>query len=279
MIEQWMLAHAESFQVVLFFSLFALFLLLERWRPKRLGLHWRTKRWGTNLILTALNIVVLMLLPVSFFAVAVWAQEHGLGLVNFLPLPLAVVVVGTLFLRGFLSFFTHYLMHKVPSLWALHRVHHLDTELDVSATVRFHPLEAPVSLLIGMPLVVLFGLTPWVLLLYELLDASVTLFSHANLRLPPTVDRVLRYVIVTPDLHRVHHSSWQPETDSNFGAVFPIWDMLCGTFRTETREPHETMRLGLDDVRDERADRVLWLLASPFHGPSIGNEVAQHSVR
>ena len=155
-------------------------------------------------------------------------------------------------------------MHKVSWFWRLHRVHHLDTELDVSTTVRFHPLEFAVALLIGIPLVLVFGLTLWILLLYELLDAVVTLFSHANIRLPMAVDRVLRFIIVTPDLHRIHHSSWQPETDSNFSAVFPIWDIVFGTFRTQTRAPQETMELGLEEIRDERANRMMWLLASPL---------------
>jgi sterol desaturase/sphingolipid hydroxylase (fatty acid hydroxylase superfamily) len=168
--------------------------------------------------------------------------------------------------RGFISFFTHYLMHKVPLLWRLHRVHHLDTELDVSTTVRFHPFEFLAALIPGVPLVVAFGMSPWVLMLYEILDAVVTLFSHANIRLPESLDRLLRYVIVTPDLHRVHHSSWQTETDSNFSAVFPIWDIVFKTFRTETRVSHETMELGLEEVRDERANRFLWLLGSPFLG-------------
>jgi sterol desaturase/sphingolipid hydroxylase (fatty acid hydroxylase superfamily) len=175
-----------------------------------------------------------------------------------------VVVATTLLIRGFVSFGTHWLNHKVPFLWRFHRVHHLDTELDVSSTVRFHPLEMPISLLLGLPVVVGFGLSPWVLIFYELLDVSVTLFSHSNIRVPPWLDRPLRYVIVTPNLHTVHHSTHRPETDSNFSAVFPIWDVIMGTFRTETRQPLESMPLGLDDVRDARAHRFWWLLASPF---------------
>jgi len=204
--------------------------------------------------------------PVTFFGVAVWASERGFGLFNAVAAPAAVVFLVTLLVRGFASFFTHYLNHKVPLLWRLHRVHHLDTELDISTTVRFHPLESFASLPIGLPIVVAFGLSPWVLLLYEILDAVVNLFSHANVRIPLAFDRLLRYVIVTPDLHRVHHSAWVTETDSNFGAVFPIWDIVFGTFRTETREPQERMTLGLEEVRDGREQRLGWLLASPLKG-------------
>jgi sterol desaturase/sphingolipid hydroxylase (fatty acid hydroxylase superfamily) len=115
-------------------------------------------------------------------------------------------------------------------------------------------------------LFVLFGFTPWILLFYELFDVAVTLFSHSNVRLPAWLDRGLRYLIVTPDLHRVHHSSHQPETDSNYSAVFPIWDVLFRTFRTETREPQETMQLGLEEVRGAAANRFWWLLLSPLEG-------------
>jgi sterol desaturase/sphingolipid hydroxylase (fatty acid hydroxylase superfamily) len=266
MIDQWIIQNAGDLQVALFFFLFFIFSLAEVLAPKRPGPMHRKERWLTNLLMTALNIAVMGMLPVTFFGVAVWVQKQGYGLFNDFPLPVAVLVIGTLLARGFISFFTHYLMHKVPLLWRLHRVHHLDTELDVSTTVRFHPFEFLAALIPGVPLVAAFGMSPWVLMLYEILDAVVTLFSHANIRLPESLERVLRYVIVTPDLHRVHHSSWQTETDSNFGAVFPIWDIIFRTFRTETRAPHETMELGLEEVRDERANRFLWLLGSPFLG-------------
>ena len=172
--------------------------------------------------------------------------------------------MATLLVRGFISFFTHLLNHKIPFLWRFHRVHHLDTELDVSSTVRFHPVEFVLSTFIGLPVVVAFGLSSWVLIFNELLDVAVTLFSHSNLRVPTFINRPLRYVIVTPDLHRVHHSAWQPETDSNFGAVFPIWDLIFGTFRPTPRDGHELMRLGLDDLREPEANRFLVLLLSPF---------------
>jgi sterol desaturase/sphingolipid hydroxylase (fatty acid hydroxylase superfamily) len=153
-------------------------------------------------------------------------------------------------------------MHMVPTFWRLHRVHHLDTELDVTTTVRFHPLEFVVQTLAAVPIVIAFGLTPWVLVLYEILDVAVTLWTHSNTRLPAVVERVLRYFVVTPDVHRIHHSAWKPETNSNFGAVFPLWDLIFGTFRSESRDGHEHMRLGLDEVRGREAQRPLWLLGS-----------------
>jgi sterol desaturase/sphingolipid hydroxylase (fatty acid hydroxylase superfamily) len=264
-ISDWILAHGESLQFVLFFGLLALLVAGERLVPRRPGPLDRRTRWPTNLLLTGLNVAVLSALPLSFLGAAFWAQERGVGLLNAASVPPAVSVPLTLLVRGFISFFTHRLMHGVPWLWRLHRVHHLDTELDVTTTVRFHPLELVVGVLPGLPIVVAFGLVPWVLVVYELLDVAVTLWSHSNLRVPARLDRVLRYVVVTPDLHRVHHSSWQPETDSNFGAVLPVWDLVFGTFRATPRDGHERMRLGLDEVRGRAAQRPLWLLGSVWH--------------
>lgn len=260
--EQWILTHGGDAQAGGFFALLLVFAVAERWLPRRPPHSDRRSRWRSNLALTGINVVVLSLMPLSFLTVAFWAQERGWGLLNTVQLPLAILILANLLLRAFISFFMHYLMHHVPIFWRLHRVHHLDTDLDVSSTVRFHPLEFVANTIPSLPLVVAFGLTPWVLMIYELLDVAVTLFSHSNLRVPPGLDAGLRRVIVTPDLHRVHHSTWQPETDSNFGAVFPIWDMVFGTYRAGSREPAESMRLGLDELRDPGANRLSWLLSS-----------------
>jgi sterol desaturase/sphingolipid hydroxylase (fatty acid hydroxylase superfamily) len=259
-----MLEHGEDLQYVLFFGALALFAVAERAFPRRPGNLGRRARWPTNWTLTVLSILSLPLVPVSFLGAALWAESRGIGLLNQVALPGWALVSVTLLIRGLLSTGTHWLNHKLPWLWRIHRVHHLDTDLDVSSTVRFHPLEFFVGAVIGAPLVVAFGLPAWVLAFYELLDVSVTVFSHSNTRLPGWLDRWLRYLIVTPDLHRVHHSTRQPETDSNYGAVFPIWDLVFGTFRTIPRERHAEMTLGLDDLRGADAQRILPLLVSPL---------------
>lgn len=258
-IPTWLLAHGEDAQFAVFFLLLPALVLAERLVPRRPGVD-RRRRWRTNFGLTAINVVTLSLQPLSLIGTARWAELHGWGLFNQLTLPLALLVPAVLLARGFISFATHWLMHRVPLFWRLHRVHHLDTELDVSSTVRFHPLEFLVTLLPTVAMVVALGLTPWVLVLYELLDVGVTLFTHANIRLPARVDAALRWLIVTPDLHRVHHSTDRVETDSNFGAVFPHWDMLLGTYRAAPREPHATMPLGLGEQRGPETSQLLWLL-------------------
>ncbi len=263
-VAEWMLSHGENAQVMGFFSLFLLFAVLERVAPRRSVPADTDVRWRANVALTLLSIAALGAVPVSFLAAATWAEARGVGLLHAVPLPAWALIAATLLLRGLISTATHWLNHKVPWLWRIHRVHHLDTDLDVSSTVRFHPLEMVIGPVVGVPVVVAFGLTPWVLVLYELLDVGVTLFSHSNLRLPLAVDRYLRYLIVTPDLHRIHHSSWQPETDSNYSAVFPIWDIVLGTFRGQARHPHESMELGLPELRGAGAHRIGGLLLSPF---------------
>ena len=264
--ENFMIEYGADLQVAVFFVALACLAGLEQFIPRRSMQAGKAHRLRTNVILTMVAIASLSLMPVTFIAAAWWAQEQGIGLLNSqaLELPLTVMVMLNLLLRGFISFFTHWLNHRVPWLWRLHRVHHLDTHLDVSSTVRFHPLEMPVTTLTGLPLVVALGLSPWVLLIYEIFDTAITVFSHSNIRLPTWLNRPLRYLVVTPDLHAVHHSTHLPETNSNYSAVFPIWDILLGTFRTETREPLDTMPMGLHEVRDPRANQFWWLLASPF---------------
>jgi sterol desaturase/sphingolipid hydroxylase (fatty acid hydroxylase superfamily) len=264
-LSEWLLANGGDLQFGLFFGLFALLASVERFVPRRPAFANRRARWSANIGMTALNLVLLGALPLSFISVAQWASIEGWGLLNLIALPLPLALTTNLLLRGFLSFLTHLLAHKIPVLWRIHRVHHFDTEMDVSTTVRVHPMEFVVNLAIGIPLVIGFGFSPWMLVLYEVVDVCVTLWSHSNVKLPAAVDRVLRYLIVTPDLHRIHHSTWKPETDSNFSAVFPIWDIILGTFRPIPRTDHDIMPLGLEEIRGSRANRLSWLLVSPFY--------------
>jgi len=260
--QHWLLTSSEDFQFILFFTLLFLLIGIEfisAFRKVKRG-----KRWIANFVMTFLAIIAMMALPVSLIGSAKFAADRNWGLLNQFDLHWIFLLVVTLLLRGFISFFTHFLAHKIPVIWRVHRVHHLDTEMDVSTNVRFHPFEFFFNIIIGVPIILLFGLPVWVLMFYELLDVVVTLVSHSNFSFPKKLERVVRYIIVTPDLHRIHHSSYQPETDTNFGAVFPVWDIIFGTFKTETKSDSKEMELGLEEVRDERTNNILWLLISPF---------------
>lgn len=264
-VPDWVLANAGGLQEIAFAVALLALLALELAAPHRRTPLLRRRRWPTNFALTALNVAALGFVPVSFIAAASWARAQGIGLMNQVELAPAFAAIATLLLRGLLSTGTHLLHHHVPALWRIHRVHHLDTQLDVSSTVRFHPAEMFVGPLVGVPFVIAGGLVPWALALYELLDIAVTLFSHANVRLPRALDRVLRLAIVTPELHRIHHSTRVEETNSNFSAVFPIWDRVLGTYRDTAIADSATMELGLEDARDAHELGVLALLVSPLH--------------
>lgn len=225
----------------------------------------RARRWPANGALTVLNILVLGALPVSVLAAADFAAARGWGLLNqdVVP-PLAALPLGFV-LRSLVGYFIHVAMHKVPLLWRVHKVHHTDTALDVSTTVRFHPLEFLISLPILLAATAALGLPPLAVILFELVDAATAVFTHANLRLGERTDRALRLVLVTPAMHRIHHSSLQPETDSNYGALFSSWDRLFGTYRPQARGGLAAMQLGLEDARGRQAHALGWLLALPFH--------------
>ena len=258
----WLENESESFQFVLYFGLLFSILVVEQ-------VHYfrrieKGRRWKTNFSLTGIAIVSMLAIPFTFISTAKFAENNNWGLLNRVEINWIALGMLTLVLRGFISFFTHFLSHKIPIFWRVHRVHHLDTAMDVSTTVRFHPFEFIINSIIGLPIVVLFGFPVWGLMLYELLDIVITLFSHSNTSLPKKLERILRYVIVTPDLHRTHHSAHQPETDSNYSAVFPIWDIIFNTFRTKTKMSQLQRDLGLKEVRDIRTTKTLWLLISPF---------------
>jgi sterol desaturase/sphingolipid hydroxylase (fatty acid hydroxylase superfamily) len=155
-------------------------------------------------------------------------------------------------------------MHKVPLFWRIHQVHHLDTHLDISTTVRFHPLEFVVNLAVSLPLVALIGGPAWVYLIYEILDAGINVFSHSNIQLPKKLNTILSWFVVTPNVHQVHHSAFQPETDCNFGAVFTIWDRLLGTYRVKEWPFESNFRFGLEYWRERQFNTIWFLISAPF---------------
>lgn len=200
----------------------------------------------------------------TLIGVADLAASHGWGLLSAMDLPPPFALVAGLLARSLVSYAVHVAMHKVPFLWRLHRVHHLDPHLDVSTTARMHPVEALASAPLTMMGVLILGPSPTAVLIYEILDAALVVFSHANIRLPLWLDRRLSLVFVTPDLHRVHHSAHQPETDSNYGATLSIWDRMFGTFRRLDAATLARLKLGLHGVDEIKAGQIGWLLTSPI---------------
>ncbi len=256
--------YGGGLQFGAFFGVFAVFAIAELLFPVLGSVPERSSRWKGNLLITITNIVVLSLLPVTAISAAIWASTNNFGLLNVSNSSIEVVLIVTLLIRSLVSYVVHYLMHKVPFLWRIHRVHHTDTHLDVSTTVRLHPIEILLGILIVIPTTAFFGLSAWVLVLYEVLDSFFTPFSHANVSLPKWLDKTIRLVFVSPDMHRIHHSSYQPETDSNYGAVFSFWDRIFFTYTPEPRKPWKEFEIGLEEPRGSETKSYLWMIALPF---------------
>jgi len=206
---------------------------------------------------------------VGAVGMAILAEARGWGVFNNLSVPLWLAVVLSVVALDFAIYLQHVLFHAVPILWRLHMVHHADLDFDVTTGLRFHTVEILLSMGIKLGVVVLLGSPALAVLLFEVILNATSMFSHGNIRLPAWLDRLLRVFVVTPDMHRVHHSVISRETNSNFGFNLPWWDYLFGTYRAQPAAGHEGMTIGLSQFRDERVDRLHWMLALPFVG-SLG---------
>ena len=224
----------------------------------------RSDRWPTNCGLGVVNALLAIAIPVSIIAAAEWAASQGLGLFNQIATPLWLAILASIAVRSLAAYLLHIAFHKLPMLWRVHRVHHLDQHVDVTTSFRSHPVEFAATLITLIGVAVVFGLNPWAIAAYEIADAALNLASHANLRLPERMDRMARWVFVTPNMHCLHHSSFKPETDSNYGTVFSFWDRLFGTYSAAPKAGWETMQFGLDEIRDQRAARFWWQIGSPL---------------
>ena len=246
------------------FWLFVSFVFgLETWLPAFQRKPERSWRWPTNFGFGLINWGLVAIAPVSTISAAVWASRTGVGLFNQLAMPLWASVCGSVAVYSLAGYLIHFAEHKTPWLWRIHRIHHLDTHLDVSTSQRHHPLELIANVLILVVTTIVFGLSASFLIIYETMNAAIDFFSHANVRLPESVDRVVRWVFVTPNMHSLHHSSHQPETDSNYGEVFTVWDRLFGTYQREPAWGYENLQIGLQEIRDDRAWNFWWQMKSP----------------
>lgn len=244
-------------RLICFLGVLVLMALWERLTPRRPQSIKRLIRWPNNLGLVVLNtFVVRLLFPLAGVGMALLAQAKGWGLFNIVPGPAWFAIPAGLLLLDLTIYGQHVAFHAVPLLWRLHRMHHADLEFDVTTGLRFHPGEIVVSMLVKLLAIVVFGALPIVVLAFEVVLNATSIFNHGNVRLPPRLDRVLRLLVVTPDMHRVHHSIDRRETDSNFGFNVPWWDRLFGTYRAQPALGHDRMTLGIDLFREERE---LWL--------------------
>lgn len=250
-----------------FLGVFAILAIAEVCAPRRRLTTSKSRRWFANLAIVALNpLSVALVYPVPPFGVALLASERGWGLLNQLALPYGLeVLIGVLAL-DFVVCAQHVLHHAIPVLWRLHMVHHADLDFDMTTGLRFHPIEIIVSMAIKLSAVAALGAPPLAVLIFEVALNATSMFNHSNIRLPENVDRVLRLILVTPDMHRVHHSVIIRETNSNYGFNLPWWDRLLGTYKSQPAKGHTDMVIGLSQFRDPQKLSLPRLLILPFVG-------------
>lgn len=259
-----LLGHEPAVRLAGFAGVLAAMALWELAAPRRALLRGR-RRWWTNLGLSAAGtLLIRFALPTLAVGIAIWAATENVGLFNRLDLPLLLSIPLTIIALDLLIYAQHVAFHRFSIFWRLHRVHHADPDIDTTTGVRFHPLEIFVSMLIKMAAVAALGAPAVAVLVFEVLLNGTTMFNHGNVRLGEAVDRALRLVIVTPDMHRVHHSVERDEHDSNFGFNLSIWDRLFGTYRASPRGGQTGMRIGLADCTDFKPTWFFWSLALPF---------------
>lgn len=265
-----MLEHEPLIRVGAFAATLLLCAAFEHLRPRRALAVPRASRWPANLGLVVLDtLVVRLVFPFLAVGTALAVEDAGFGLFNLIALPAVVEIPLAVLALDLAIYGQHRLMHALPTLWRLHRVHHSDLEFDVTTGVRFHPVEMVASMAIKMAVVTLLGPAALAVVVFEVLLNATSLFNHGNLRVPSSVDSWLRLLLVTPDVHRVHHSTRVVETDSNFGFNFPWWDRLFGTYRAQPQDGHEHMRIGLEAFRSPH-EQTLWRLLIQPGLPSPG---------
>lgn len=266
------LAIEPNLRLAVFLGVLAAMALWEIAAPRRRREIPRVIRWTNNLALVVVDTAILRLtFPILAIGLAVMAQERGWGIFNNVDVPVWVAIIVSMLLLDLAIYLQHVMFHAVPGLWRLHRMHHADLDFDVTTGLRFHPIEILLSMGIKLALVAVLGPPAVAVLLFEIILNATALFNHANINLPRPIDRVLRLIVVTPDMHRVHHSVNPVETNSNFGFNLPWWDHLLGTYRAQPAKGHHDMGIGIEQFRTRRD---LWLdkmLIQPVRGPASGH--------
>lgn len=261
----YLLTHEGALRLGVALSLFAILALSEALKPRRKRVQTRKQRWTTNFAIIVLDsALVRLLFPAAAVGVALWAQVAGYGLFNIIGAPLWLAIIASFITLDFAVWASHVASHKVPLFWRFHRMHHADRDIDVTTGVRFHPVEIIASMAWKAAVVVALGAPPEAVIIFEIVLNGTAMFNHSNTKLPLAVDRVLRLVLVTPDMHRVHHSAKGDETDSNYGFNLPWWDRMFGTYIDQPQAGHDGMTIGLNRWQDERPAQIGWSLFMPF---------------
>jgi len=270
--DEFLLANEKEVRMSFFFGMLAFIGLWEVVAPRRALTISKAVRWTNNLGLVFLNsFIVRVIFPAAAVGVAQLASEKGWGLFNYYDVPFWYGVIAAVIIMDFVIYIQHVMVHAIPILWRLHRVHHADPDYDVTTGARFHPIEIILSMLIKFATILLLGPAVIAVIIFEIMLNATAMFNHGNIGLPKVVDKVMRWFLVTPDMHRVHHSVEDDETNSNFGFSLTWWDRIFGTYREQPRGGQTGMKIGIHKFNDPK--QVSWLpglLTLPFKGKISG---------
>lgn len=252
-------------------SVFLIMALWEVLSPRRVLGSSKLLRWSSNIGLALLNTFLLRIIfPAAAVGMAIVAEERGFGLVNNFDIPYWVAVIGCVVFLDFAIYVQHVLFHSIPGFWRFHRMHHTDLDYDVTTGARFHPVEIIASMIIKLGVVSIIGAPPLAVLIFETLLNATAMFNHSNVYIPLSIDKTIRALVVTPDMHRVHHSVTSHETNSNFGFNLAIWDRALGTYLDQPEKGHDNMTIGIDQFRESKFLRFHNMLLIPFLGDVTG---------
>lgn len=262
---QYLETHASTLYAIAFTGVMISVVFWEVQAPRRQPVFSHWVRWFSNFGVYALNAFILhLLLPLSAIAFAATTLEQGWGLFNNISAPVPAAIISSILLLDGLHYLKHVVFHKIPLFWRFHRVHHTDLDYDFTTGIRFHPFESIVNVVITMAAIAAFGTPAAAVVIFETSLVAVTFIVHGNVRYPALLDDMFRPLLVTPDMHRIHHSARVSETDSNYGSIFSFWDRLFGTHVAQPLNGHEGMSLGLIEFRDSKHQTLPWMLACPF---------------
>lgn len=278
-IDEFVIQYEKEVRVGFFFGMLALVGLWELVAPRRALTVSKTLRWANNLGLVFFNsFIVRLVFPIAAIGVAVTAQENNWGLLNAIEMPVGVAAVLAIVIMDLVIYIQHVMVHAIPLLWRLHRVHHADPDYDVTTGSRFHTLEIILSMGIKFCTIVLLGPPVFAVIIFEIILNATAMFNHGNIRLNASVDKVLRLFLVTPDMHRVHHSVEDDETNSNFGFSLPWWDRIFGTYREQPRAGQEGMTIGIHKFKNTKdVSWITGMLLLPFKGKMSGYTINRRS--
>lgn len=277
-----LLAHEAIWRFICFAAVFAAMATWEVVSPRRSNRIPKIIRWSNNIGIMVLDALLLrFLFPVLAVGLATIAELYSWGLLNLISMPSWIAFVIALLVMDLIIYLQHVMFHAVPNLWRLHRMHHADLEFDVTTGIRFHPIEIALSMGIKLATILVLGPAALAVMVFEILLNATALFNHSNAKIPLQVDKILRWLVVTPDMHRVHHSTIPCETNSNFGFNLPWWDRLLGTYRDQPRDGHMEMTIGIEQFRTQKDLRLDQMLIQPLRkltNPSVAKPSNESAV-